>query len=91
MKVGANRKYTKEFREAAIKQVIDGGRSTPSVARSLEMSPKTLARSYLRRPNPALLWKTAVHPDERGRPGLRAGPVTFKKSPSMLPPWASYA
>jgi len=43
MKVGSDRKYTSEFREAAVKQVIEGGRSVPSVARSLEMSPKTLA------------------------------------------------
>ncbi|MEO7323073.1 MAG: transposase [Burkholderiales bacterium] len=39
MKVGTDRKYTPEFREAAIKQVTGGGRSMPSVARSLEMSP----------------------------------------------------
>ena len=40
MKVGTDRKYTPEFREAAIKQVVEGGRSMPSVARSLEMSAK---------------------------------------------------
>lgn len=48
MKVGSDRKYTTEFREAAVKQVIDGGRSMPSVARSLEMSPKTLANWVFR-------------------------------------------
>ena len=43
MKVGTDRKYTPAFRDAAIKQVVEGGRSMPSVARSLEMSSKTLA------------------------------------------------
>ncbi len=48
MKVGSDRKYTAEFREAAVKQVVDGGRSMPSVAGSLEMSPKTLANWVFR-------------------------------------------
>jgi len=39
---GPDRKYTQEFRLAAVKQVINGGRTTPQVARSLEMSPGTL-------------------------------------------------
>lgn len=43
MKAGPDRKYTGEFREAAVRQVLDGGRSVPQVARSLEMSDKTLA------------------------------------------------
>ncbi len=43
MKAGPDRKYTAEFREAAVRQVLDGGRSVPQVARSLEMSDKTLA------------------------------------------------
>lgn len=42
MKAGPDRKYTAEFREAAVRQVLDGGRSVPQVARSLEMSHKTL-------------------------------------------------
>jgi transposase len=43
MKAGPDRKYTADFREAAVRQVLDGGRSVPQVARSLEMSEKTLA------------------------------------------------
>ena len=43
MKAGIDRKYTIEFRDAAVKQVIDGGRTMTTVARSLEMSSKTLA------------------------------------------------
>jgi transposase len=43
MKAGSDRKYTVEFREAAVRQVLDGGRSMPQVAHSLEMSDKTLA------------------------------------------------
>jgi transposase len=43
MKTGSDRKYTVEFRNSAVKQVLEGGRSLSSVARSLEMSSKTLA------------------------------------------------
>ena len=42
MKSGTDRRYTPEFREAAVKQVIDGGRCIAAVARSLEMSSKSL-------------------------------------------------
>lgn len=43
MKAGLDRKYTAEFRDAAVKQVSEGGRGISAVARSLEMSSKTLA------------------------------------------------
>lgn len=43
MKSGPDRRYTPEFRDAAVKQVIDGGRPVAAVARSLEMSNKSLA------------------------------------------------
>ena len=43
MKTGSDRKYTAEFRDSAVKQVVEGGRTMPAVARSLEMSSKTLA------------------------------------------------
>ena len=43
MKAGSDRSYTAEFRDAAVKQVIEGERSMSAVARSLEMSSKTLA------------------------------------------------
>ena len=42
MKIGADRRYTEDFRLAAVKQVIEGGRSIPQVARSLEMPKGTL-------------------------------------------------
>jgi transposase len=42
MKTGSDRQYTEEFRQAAVKQVIEGGRSIPQVARSLEMPKGTL-------------------------------------------------
>lgn len=41
-KSGPDRKYTQEFRLAAVKQVSEGGRSIRQVARSLEMSAGTL-------------------------------------------------
>ncbi len=63
MKVGTNRKHPKEFRGSAIKQVVDGGRSMPSVARSLEMSPKTLANWVFRaRHGEALVKRKSVKP-----------------------------
>jgi len=63
MKVGTDRKYTPAFREAAIKQVVEGGRSMPSVARSLEMSPKTLANwVYRARHGQAMLKRQPVKP-----------------------------
>ena len=37
------RVYTAQYREAAVRQVIDAERSTAEVARSLDMSEKTLA------------------------------------------------
>ena len=43
MKAGPDRRYTAEFRDSAVKQVIEGGRSIAVVARSLEMSGKSLA------------------------------------------------
>ena len=43
MKSGPDRRYTPEFRDAAVKQVIEGERSVSAVARSLEMSNKSLA------------------------------------------------
>ena len=43
MKTGSDRKYTAEFRDSAVKQVLEGGRGLAAVARSLEMSNKTLA------------------------------------------------
>jgi len=41
-KSGPDRQYTHEFRESAVKQVVDGGRAIRQVARSLEMSAGTL-------------------------------------------------
>lgn len=42
MKTVPDREYTEEFRDAAVRQVIEGRRSARQVARSLEMSDKTL-------------------------------------------------
>ena len=42
MKAGADRKYTDAFRADAVQQVLEGKRPLMQVARSLEMSNKTL-------------------------------------------------
>jgi transposase len=63
MKTGSDRKYTAEFRESAVKQVIEGGRGMAAVARSLEMSSKTLANwVYLARRGQALVKRVAAQP-----------------------------
>ncbi len=63
MKAGPDRKYTAEFREAAVRQVLDGGRSLPQVARSLEMSHKTLANWVARgKKGQPLLKRPVAHP-----------------------------
>jgi transposase-like protein len=55
MKAGPDQKRTAEFREAAVRQVLDGARCLPQVARSLQMSARTLANWVARaRPAPAL-------------------------------------
>ena len=62
MKAGSDRKYTAEFRDAVVKQV-QGGRSMAAVARSLEMSNKTLANwVYLARKRQPLVKRRPVQP-----------------------------
>jgi transposase len=60
MKSGPDRRYTAEFRAAAVNQV-EAGRKVPTVARSLEMSAKTLAN-----------W---VYRSRRGLPLVKRVPV----------------
>src|SRR5512135_2222507 len=63
MKAVPKRAYTPEFRDAAVKQVVEGGRSIASVARSLEMSSKSLANwVYQARKGEALVKRTPVQP-----------------------------
>lgn len=63
MKTGPDRKYTVEFREGAIRQVLEGQRSMPQVARSLEMSDKTLANWVLKaRKGQPLLKRAPLQP-----------------------------
>lgn len=63
MKTVPDRQYTPEFREAAVKQVIEGGRGVAVVARSLEMSSKTLENwVYRARKGQALLKRSAPAP-----------------------------
>ena len=63
MKAGTDRTYTLEFRDAAVKQVIDGGRGISAVARSLEMSSKTLANwVYRARKGQALVKRQPTKP-----------------------------
>ena len=63
MKAVPKRSYTPEFRDAAVKQVIDGGRPIASVARSLEMSSKSLANwVYQARKGQAIVKRAPTQP-----------------------------
>ena len=63
MKRVPDRKYTAEFRAAAVRQVLDGGRAVTEVARGLEMSEKTLWRWVQRaRGGQALLKREPARP-----------------------------
>jgi transposase-like protein len=63
MKAGTDRKYTVEFRDAAVKQVNADGRSMTAVARSLEMSSKALANwVYLTRAEFERRWRAVSNP-----------------------------
>jgi|JI10StandDraft_1071094.scaffolds.fasta_scaffold51838_2 transposase-like protein len=56
------RTYTAQFREAAVRQVIELGRTATDVSRSLDISPKTLGNwvSRARRDNPRVRRTAAV-------------------------------
>jgi len=63
MKAGPDRRYTPEFRDSAVKQVIEGGRSVAAVARSLEMSNKSLANwVYRARKGQELIKRASAQP-----------------------------
>lgn len=63
MKTAPKRSYTPEFRDAAAKQVIEGGRSIAAVARSLEMSSKSLANwVYQARKGEAIVKRAPTQP-----------------------------
>ena len=63
MKTGPDRRYTAEFRDSAVKRVIDGGRSIADVARWLEMSSKSLANwAYRVRKGQQLIKRAPVLP-----------------------------
>ena len=63
MKAVPKRAYTAEFRDAAVKQVLEGGRSIASVARSLEMSSKSLANwVYRARKGEAIVKRASAQP-----------------------------
>lgn len=47
-KSGPDRQYTEDFRQAAVQQVLEGGRSIPQVARALEV-PKGTLRNWVTR------------------------------------------
>lgn len=59
------RSYTAEYRQAAVRQVIDAGRALTQVARSLEISHKTLANwvHVARAQKPLVKREPAVAPD----------------------------
>ncbi len=62
------RSYRAEYREAAVRQVMEAGRTLAEVARSLEISHKTLANWVRRaRAHKALVKREPVVAPMRGR------------------------
>ena len=88
------RSYTAEYREAAVRQVIDAGRALTEVARSLEISHKTLANwvRLARAQKPLVKREPAVAPDaaavELSR--LRAENAQLKMDNAILKKAAAY-
>ena len=93
MKTGPNRKYTAQFRQAAVEQV-EAGRSIRAVAKSLEMSPKTLANwLYRSRKGQALVKREpgAAMTDEQAELSrLRAENARLKLERDILKKAAAY-
>ena len=50
MKTGSDRKYTAEFRDSAVKQVVEGGRTMPVLRKNLvrRLNGRWLARTEQR-------------------------------------------
>ena len=64
MKSGPDRRYTAEFRDSAVKQVIEAERPIAAVARSLEMSGKSLANwVYRARKGQQLIKRAPAQPE----------------------------
>jgi transposase len=87
------RRYTAAFREDAIKQVVQGGRSPTQVARSLEVPVKTLANWVGRaRRGERLVERSAASVDETQAElsRLRAENVRLKIEKEILKKAAAY-
>ena len=66
MKTGPDRRYTAEFRDSAVNQVIEGERPIAAVARSLEMSGKSLASwVYRARKGQQLVKRAPAQPESQ--------------------------
>jgi transposase len=94
LKAGPDRKYTVEFGEAAVRQVLDGDRSVPQVARSLEMSDKTLANGVMKaRKGQPLIERASAQPVRDGqaeRARLRQENARLKLEKEILEKAAAY-
>ena len=94
MKAGPYRKYTEEFQDAAIRQLTEGRRSIPQVARSLEMSHKTLSNWVAKaRKGQPLLKRSAAQPVDDVQAELarlRQEVVTLRTEKEILKKAAAY-
>jgi transposase len=93
-KTGPDRKYTEDFRQAAVQQVLEGGRRMPQVARSLEVPYGTLTNWVLRaRKGEPMTKRSAVKPVtevEAEVTRLRAENARLKLEKEILKKAAAY-
>jgi len=81
MEAGPDRKRTAEFRKAPVRQVLDGARNLPQVARSLQMSARTLANRVARTRRGRPLLQSPYSAAGRSRAG-RSGAASASSPPT---------
>lgn len=93
MKAGPDRRYTAEFKQDAVGQVITGGRGVTAVARSLEMSAKTLSNWVYRARRGQAQANRTVHsasPEQAEISRLRQENARLKMERDILKKAAAY-
>ena len=72
MKTGFDRKYTAEFRDSAVKQVVEGGRGMAAVARSLDTERRHSSLGYIASAEFERRWRAESQPRTKAPGQLEA-------------------